>query len=405
MGATYTVGLPGNELRSDLRANYTPSPKPLSIAVQSKVGAIFGRALDEQTRSICTELSVDTGTLALEDFGALPFVVAARIEAVLKKARPETRKESLPAFEKHCRTPTTRGRLRRSRLYLPGNQPKLMVNAGIHGPDAVILDLEDSVAPPEKEATRYVVRNALRTVDFFGAERMVRINQGEPGLEDLDYVVPHNVHVILIPKVESADQVVAVDERAAAIAKESGRRDPVFLMPIIESARGILKALEIAEASPNNVALTIGLEDYTADIGAQRTQEGTESFFARSTIVNAARAAGIQAIDSVYSDVANTEGLRASVRESKSLGFDGKGCIHPRQIGPLHEELAPSETDLKKAKRIVRAFDEAQAKGLGVVSLGSKMIDPPVVKRAEHTIEMAIASGILPSDWREREGS
>ncbi len=405
MGETYFVGLPGDELRSDLRVIYTPGPKPVSVTVRSKVGAIFGRALDEQARSICTELSVETGTLVLEDFGALPFVVAARIEAVLKKAHPETKKESLPAFEKHCRTTTTRGRLRRSRLYLPGNQPKLMLNAGIHGPDGIILDLEDSVAPAEKEATRYVVRNALRTVDFFGAERMVRINQGELGLEDLEYVVPHNVHVILIPKVESRDQVIAVDERIIAIAKKSDRRDPVFLMPIIESARGVLKALEIAEASPNSVALTIGLEDYTADIGAQRTQEGRESFFARCTIVNAARAAGIQAIDSVYSDVANTEGLRDSVRESKALGFDGKGCIHPRQIGPLHEEIAPSEADIDKAKRIVRAFDEAQAKGLGVVSLGSKMIDPPVVKRAEHTIEMAIASGILPSDWREREGS
>ncbi len=272
-------------------------------------------------------------------------------------------------------------------------------------PTAIILDLEDSVAPPEKEATRFVVRNALRTVDFFGAERMVRINQGEPGLEDLEVVVPHNVHVILIPKVESRDQVIAVDERITAIAKESGRRDPVFLMPIIESARGILKALEIAEASPNSVALTIGLEDYTADIGAQRTQEGRESFFARSTIINAARAAGIQAIDTVYSDVANEEGLRAAVREAKSLGFDGKGCIHPRQIQPIHEELAPSEADLEKAKRIVRAFDEAQAKGLGVVSLGTKMIDPPVVKRAEHTIEMAVAAGILRPDWKDREGS
>jgi citrate lyase subunit beta/citryl-CoA lyase len=339
--------------------------------------------------------------LTLEDYGALPFVVAARIEAVLKKAQPDIGQDALPPFEEHCRYATTRERLRRSRLYLPGNQPKLMLNAGIHGPDGIILDLEDSVAPPEKEATRFVVRNALRAVDFFGAERMVRINQGELGLEDLEYVVPHNVHLILIPKVESREQVIAVDERVAVIAKESGRREPVFLMPILESGRGVLKALEIAEASPNNVALTIGLEDYTADIGAQRTQEGRESFFARSTIVNAARAAGIQAIDTVFSDVADMEGLRASVREAKSLGFDGKGCIHPRQIQPIHEELAPADSELDKAKRIVRAFDEAQAKGLGVVSLGNKMIDPPVVKRAEHTIRIAVAAGILPPEWKE----
>ena len=145
--------------------------------------------------------------------------------------------------------------------------------------------------PSEKDATRYLVRNALRVVNFFGAERMVRINQGEAGLKDLEFVIPHNVHLVLIPKVESGDQVAAVDEKITDICRDCGRKEPVFLMPIIESGRGILKALEIVEASPATVALTIGLEDYTADIGAERTREGRESFYARSVIVNAARRA------------------------------------------------------------------------------------------------------------------
>ncbi len=160
-------------------------------------------------------------------------------------------------------------------------------------------------------------------------------------------------------------------------------------MPIIENGRGVLNALQIAEASPNNVALAIGLEDYTADLGVQRTDEGYESFFARSMLINAARAASIQAIDTVYSDVANEAGLRASVQEAKAIGFDGKGCIHPRQIRPIHEEFAPSVTEIEKAEKIVAAFKEADKKGLGVVSLGSKMIDPPVVKRALRTVKLA----------------
>ena len=162
-------------------------------------------------------------------------------------------------------------------------------------------------------------------------------------------------------------------------------------MPIVESALGVIRAYEIASASPNVVALAIGLEDYTADIGTERTREGRESFWARSQVVNAARAAGVQPIDTVFSDVGDVEGLRESVLEAKSLGFDGKGCIHPRQIAIVHEAFAPTQTELKKARRIVNAFEGAQKKGLAAVSLGSKMIDPPVVKRALRVVKLAEA--------------
>ncbi len=299
---------------------------------------------------------------------------------------------------------TTRDRFRRSRLYLPGDQVKLMLNAGVHGPDGVIIDLEDSVAHSQKEAARYVVRNVLRSVDFFGAERMVRINQGAMGLDDLPFLVPHNVHIILIPKAETADDVRAVDARVQEIRKEKGVTNEVFLMPIVESALGCFNAYEIATASPNIVALTIGLEDYTADIGTQRTNEGRESFWARSQVVNAARAGHVQPIDTVFSDVTDMDGLMESVIEAKGLGFDGKGCIHPRQIEVIHRGFAAGDGEVKKATRIVVAFEKAEAEGLGVVSLGSKMIDPPVVKRASRTVELAVASGVLPSNWREGGG-
>lgn len=240
-----------------------------------------------------------------------------------------------------------------------------------------------------------MVRNALRSIDFKGAERMVRINQGERGLVDLDFIVPHNVHVILIPKVEDPEQVRQVDARVQQVQKKCGGTRPVYLMPIVESALGAIKAYEIATASKNTCALTIGLEDYTADIGTQRTNEGRESFWARCQVVNAARAAGVQPIDTVFSDVSDMDGLRASVLEAKSLGFDGKGCIHPRQIRVIHEAFAPAPAELEKAQKIVAAFKEAEEKGLGVVSLGSKMIDPPVVKRALRTVRLAEALGLV----------
>jgi len=389
MTKTFISGAKGEKPRSDLRVKYTPTKNSLSISIHSSVKNLFGSAIEKQTKLVCKDLKIDKGNFEVEDFGAVPFVIAARIEAAIKQAYPELQLESLPPIKIFSTYKSTRDKFRRSRLYLPGNQPKLMLNAGIHNPDGIILDLEDAVSPLEKEDTRYVVRNALRSLDFFGAERMVRINQGEMGLKDLEFIVPHNVHLILVPKVEDPKELKKIDERIAEISEECGRKEPVFLMPIIESGRGVLKALNIAESSPNIVALAIGLEDYTADLGVQRTKEGNESFFARSMIVNAARAAGIQAIDTVYSDVANEEGLRASVQEAKSLGFDGKGCIHPRQIKPLHEEFAPLQTEVEKAEKIVEAFEIAEKKGLGVVSLGSKMIDPPVVKRAQRTVKLA----------------
>jgi citrate lyase subunit beta/citryl-CoA lyase len=196
--------------------------------------------------------------------------------------------------------------------------------------------------------------------------------------------------------------VKAVDARAEKIRRAAGLGSPCFLMPIIESALGCFNALAIATASPNVVALTIGLEDYTADLGAERTREGRESLWARQVVVNAARAAGVTPIDTVFSDLSDMEGLRQSILEAKALGFEGKGCIHPRQIPVVHEAFAPSAEELEKAKRIVLAFEDAQGKGLGVVAFGSKMIDPPVVKRALRTVQMAETLTLLPTEWRSQ---
>lgn len=397
-------GRRGDGVRSDCYiAIETRDSGGIDIAMKSKVESMYGQSIMDIVRDGLRFYGIEHAAVEVEDQGALPFTVMARLEIAVKRMDPQETREFLPRLEPECTYGSERRRMRRSRLYLPGNETRFMVNAGLHKPDGVILDLEDSVHPSEKDAARILVRNALRKIDFFGSERMVRINQGELALKDLESVVPHNVHVILIPKCETGDQVRAIDEKIQAIRKKRGVENEVYLMPIIESGLGAINAYEIASASPNNVALTIGLEDYTADIGTRRTPEGRESFWARGSVVNAARAAGLQPIDTVFSDVRDMEGLRASVIEAKSLGFDGKGCIHPRQISVIHEAFAPEGTEVERAKKIVLAFEEAEKKGLGVVSLGSKMIDPPVVKRALHTVDMAIATGVLKADWRDSE--
>ena len=372
----------------------------IEIELRSKVSSMYGASIRAQLEAGLAALGVAHCRLEVEDAGALPFVIDARLENVVHRAGCDPRAELLPRRRVNPAA-SRRNRWRRSRLYLPGNQPKLFVNAGLHGPDGVILDLEDAVAPSEKDAARCIVRNALRVVDFGGAELMVRINQGERGLADLEWVIPHGAQLILIPKVEGPEQVKAVAAKTAGIAAACGRDEPVWLMPIVESALGGLEALSIARADENVVALAIGLEDYTADIGVQRTKSGEESFWLRGQIVNAARAAGVQPIDTVFSDVADEAGLWASVAEAKQLGFDGKGCIHPRQIAVVHAAIAPTAAEAEKACQIVAAFEAAEAAGLGVVSLGSKMIDAPVVKRAQRTVKLALAAGILSEDWRD----
>ena len=388
--------------KSDFYIEFKPNDSnKIDIKIQSKNNFLFGSKIKDLCLKVCKDLDISGGAFLINDNGGQYFTLQARLEATIKSAWPNIKSESLPEFKEHSNYKSKKDRFRRSRLYIPGNQAKLMLNAGIHKPDGIILDLEDSVDQSEKKSARLIVRNALRHLNFFNSERMVRINQGEMGLIDLESIVPHNVHLILIPKVESAQELIGIDERIMQISKKHGIKDPIYLMPIIESASGILNAFEIANASSNNAAIAIGLEDYTADIGVERTNEGKESLFARSQLINAARSANIQAIDTVFSDVSNEEALRTSVKEAKDLGFDGKGCIHPRQIKPIHEEFTPSLSQIEKSKNIVLAFDDAKKKGLGVVSLGSKMIDPPVVKRAQKTIQIAILMDMLSKSWKK----
>jgi len=360
----------------------------LDLTVNSKVKLLFEKAIRKTITDVLNAFSIEHAKVTIDDNGAPDYVITARLEACIKQL-VSTDKLYLPEQLAQNTTGTCKDRMRRSRLYLPGNTPKLALNAGLHGGDGIILDLEDSVSPARKDEARILVRNTLRAVDFYGGERMVRINQGERGLEDLDAVIPHYANVILLPKCETPEQLLLVDERIQSLRNEYKIENDVWIMPIIESAMGVINAFQIAAASKNVVGLAIGLEDYTADIGAPRTREGKETFFARSMVVNAAKACGLQAIDSVFSDISDMDALCENVLASKALGFDGMGCIHPRQVKVIHDAFAPTEEEIEKARKIVDAFKEAEKKGLGVVAVGSKMIDPPVVKRALRVMELA----------------
>ncbi len=389
------AGRRGDDVRSDLFVSVTVKKEGgLDIKVESKVGAFYGTSIRDTVTSVLRSFGVKNARVDVDDKGGLPFVIAARVETALRRAGLTGR--ALPERLVEPKAPSAKDRLRRSRLYLPGDEPKFAVNAGIHKPDAVILDLEDSVHPDEKDAARLLVRNSLRCIDFLGAERMVRINQLPLGYEDLDEIVPESPDLILIPKVETARQVREVDRRINKIQKAKGIKRHIWLMPILESAMGIENAYDIAAATASVVALTIGLEDYTADLGVQRTKQGDETLYARLRIVNAARAVGLQAIDSVFGDVGDIEGLRTWAVRSKAMGYEGMGCIHPRQIRPIHEAYAPTPQEIEKALKIVAAFEEAAAKGKSVVSLGSRMIDPPVVLRAQRLVRRAARMGLIP---------
>jgi len=389
------AGHSGQEIRSDVQVLIEPRQRGgIDIELESRVKPYYGDAIRRQAEDVLEALGLRHARVVIHDEGALPFVIAARIETAARRAGLGEGTRVLPNRLSSLE-PSARDRMRRSRLYVPGSEPKYFINAALHGADAIILDLEDSVHPNEKDASRVLVRNALRAVDFLRCERMVRINHLPLGLRDLEEIVPESPDLILLPKVETPRQILDASQKMAEIKANLGIARRTWLMPILESALGIEKAYEIATASEEIAALTIGLEDYTADLGVVKTATGAESLFARQRVVNAAHAAGIQAIDSAFGDVGDMDALRTWALNSRAMGFEGMGCVHPSQIIVIHEAFAPTAAEIEKARKIVAAYNEAQEKGLGVVSLGSKMIDAPVVQRARKLMAQAEAMQLL----------
>ncbi|OHD76138.1 MAG: citrate lyase subunit beta [Spirochaetes bacterium RIFOXYC1_FULL_54_7] len=283
-------------------------------------------------------------------------------------------------------------KLRRSMLYVPGNAPAMLRDAHIYGPDSVMFDLEDAVSPREKDSARHLVFRAIRHFDYEGVERVVRVNGLDTphGHEDVAAVVAAGVDAIRLPKTDCAQDIIDM-ARVVEAAELRFRRKPgsTALIAAIETARGILNAREIATSSPRLVAIAIGAEDFVTDMHTTRSPEGVELLAARSLLVMAARAAGIMAIDTVFTGVDDEEGFLREVRLAKQLGFDGKSLIHPSQIALTHLVYTPSAQETAKARRVIQAAAEAEARGSGVVSLDGRMIDKPIVERARRVLALA----------------
>ena len=290
-------------------------------------------------------------------------------------------------------------------MFVPGNNPGMMQDAFIYGPDSIMLDLEDSVTMAEKDAARLLVYNALKTINYGTTEMVVRINPlNTPyGKKDVEAMVKAGVDVIRMPKTETADEVREVEAEILKWEEELGCVGRTKIMAAIESALGIVNAYPIATASKRMMGIALGAEDYCANLKTQRTSGdnpnfGLELLLARQTIVVAARAAGIDALDTVYSNLDDMETFRREVELIKTLGFDGKSIINPRQIEIVNEVFAPKQKDIEKALKIIAAIKEAEQKGSGVIAVNGKMVDRPVVIRAEHTINLAIASGVIKKE-------
>jgi len=289
------------------------------------------------------------------------------------------------------------GRPRRSLLYIPGNNPGMIQNCAIYGSDGVLLDLEDSISVTEKDAARKLVKHALRTLNFGTVERVVRINgRDTPFFErDLGEIILARPDAVRIPKIDSPDDVRAADDIITRLEEENGmERGSVRIHAMLETARAIVNASAIASSSPRILGLTIGGQDLAADLGIKITREGLEMLYARSAVVLAAKAAGLLAFDTVYTDIDDLEGLREQAAMSVALGFSGKAAIHPSQIAVIHEAFRPDEKDVRKAERIVRGAREAEERGLGVVAVDGRMVDAPVVAQAQRTLELARLAGM-----------
>ncbi len=291
--------------------------------------------------------------------------------------------------------------MRRSMLFLPGNAPKMIINGNYLGSDAVIFDLEDAVAPDQKDAARLLVRNVLGALEFDRVETIVRINSIDTPYwqKDLEAIVPCKPDIIMLPKTGQAKDVEVVDDYLAALEEKLGMEPgTVRLMPLIETALGIENAYFIASARKRVVALFLGAEDLTADLRCKRTKEGREIDYARSRMVNAARAAGVDVYDTPFTDVNDDEGIVADATYAKSLGFTGKASISPRHITAINTVFSPTKADIAYAYEVMDAIAEAKAQGKGAIALRGKMIDAPIVARAQQTIEAAQALGIRKED-------
>jgi citrate lyase subunit beta/citryl-CoA lyase len=292
-------------------------------------------------------------------------------------------------------------RLRRTMMFVPGNNPGMLKDACLYGADSLMFDLEDAVAISEKDAARFLVYNAIKTIDYGNTEIVVRINALDNpfGRADIEAVVRAGVDVIRLPKTETKEDILAVEAIIEEVERKIGREvGSTKMMAAVEGAIGVINAYSIASSSKRLIGIALGAEDYVTNLKTKRYADGMELMGARSQIIIAARAAGIYALDTVYSNVDDMEGFENEVRLIKELGFDGKSVINPKQIKPVHDIYSPTAQEIKKSLAIHNAARDAEKQGLGVISLNGKMIDKPILARADRLLQLAAAVGLYKED-------
>ncbi len=356
------------ELKSDCRVRITEGS---GIEVWSSVLPMYGEAIERLASECWNSFGKPACRIEMEDGGALPCIQRARLEAALARFTGSP----LPPGPRRAARPQ-KLRRRRTRLYIPGDAPRLFMNSSLSGADMVIFDLEDAVSASAKDDARAIVRHAAPTLDWGQAELAVRINSGEEGLADLEATAAAGIDLYLLPKIEIADEVRRIESTLERLGS------PALLMPLVESALGVENALAITQASPRIAAISLGLEDLILDLGAQRTPGQAETAFARGRLVNAARAAGVQPLASVFPRFESPEEVAAYALSARQMGFEGIGCIHPSQIRPAHLALAPTAEELAWARKVA---DQWQAEG-GAAAIEGAMIDAPVHRRALQTL-------------------
>ncbi|MBS4914329.1 MAG: citrate lyase subunit gamma [Veillonella sp.] len=408
----------GFDEKQDVLVTVEPVASGIEVELTSKVYAQYGKHMEELIRRTVADAGYDGVKVIAQDQAAWDYTIKARVLAALERAARNDENENTgvadaaqsTAVVSAANANTAAGvinsdneltakakeRLSRSMMFVPGNTPKMLNSADIYGADSLMFDIEDSIYINEKDSARLLVAEMLKHMKF-RSETVVRINhptQTPYGLDDLDVIVPAKPNLIRLPKTEDVSEVELVARKIEAVEKEQGwPAGTINIIVAIESVKGLYNVREICHA-PRVVGIALGAEDYRADLRTGKSKPAVELTLARQTILLAAREAGIRCIDTVFSDVKDTEGFLEEVQYIKALGFDGKSCIHPSQIGLVHSVFTPSAADIEYSVRVLNAYDDSIKHNKGVLAVDGKMIDRPIVIRAERTVDKARAAGI-----------
>lgn len=372
----YSAGHAGPDVRADVRI-VAEAADSFSFTYESSVQALYGVAIVRQVHECAVAWGSPPVRLHAEDSGALPFTWQARLAAVFAQC-------GCPPPSRPVVLREPRHRRRRSRLYVPGDTPKLLLNATLCPADAFVFDLEDAVPADRKTDALWLVDAALRTLDYGHGEVSVRINAGQAGIDEATFLCGAGVEAFWVPKCEQVEDILALDQALSSMGS------PALLVLLIESAVGVENAYHLVRCCPRIVAASLGVEDYLRDVRAERTEGQAESAWARGRVLNAAVAAGVMPLASVYPRFEDLTAVTAYARSARAAGYRGVGCIHPAQIEAVHAGFAPSADEVEHARRVVEAFD---ASGHQAVAVDGRMVDEPVYLHARQTLSEAEEAG------------